>query len=192
MNNNKRSSRFAFYSRGFLWGHALFILKQEVKNKNEEMDSIALPLVMCLSLCACGSRDDTSTGSFASDDEVEETQEPIITTESQAIAAVKNEGYDDYNVAEQAIARKLGFNQFYSPDYGVCEAEQQNDGSWEVTLNGSMSGYNDEYHSDFDTMKFTLTATVTSDGRVRSETVIKKLKIFRCVSRNFLNLKRSL
>lgn len=136
--------------------------------------ALLLALVMCLSLCACGSkRDDADDDDDERDEQVEETAEPAITTESQAISAVKNDGYSDYNITAQAIARKLGFNQFYDPDYGVCEAEQNSDGSWSVTLNGSMSGYTDEYHSEFEKMKFKVTAEVSPDGEVSSTSVVK-------------------
>lgn len=123
--------------------------------------AMILALVMCFSLCACGSGKDTSAGSDYAEDEEYEDRE---LTESEAVDAVKNNVFGGMNLTEQSICRELGFKQFYTPDYGTYDAEQKEDGSWEITLRGSMSGYLDDYHSDFDTKKFELVATAEYSG----------------------------
>ena len=87
-----------------------------------------------------------------------------ITSSSQAINAVKNYNSGTPFSTEQLIAHELGFNNFYSPQYGTSEAYQNDDGSWEVEINGNMSGYVDDYADDFENYKFTIKATVSSDG----------------------------
>lgn len=122
--------------------------------------AVFLTLLMCLTLAACG----TSSGS---EEKETASQKATITSEYQAINAVKNEQFLTGKLAEQRIAGELGFNQFYSPNYGVCDATQDDtDGSWIVTLRGSMSGYTDDYQSDFATFKFELEAKVSADGTV--------------------------
>ena len=89
-----------------------------------------------------------------------------ITTSMQAINVVKNHMAGTFLSTDQRIAGKLGFNNFYSPDYGTSTAEQDEYGDWDVIIKGSMSGYVDEYHQDFETKKFSIRATVSQDGNV--------------------------
>ncbi|MBQ8718747.1 MAG: hypothetical protein IJ112_01115 [Oscillospiraceae bacterium] len=116
----------------------------------KKLTALLLALVMCLSLCACGGGEQSKK---------EEKNEEITST--QAINAVKNNKVGSVNWTEQKIAGALGFKQFASPDYGTTDAEQNSDGSWTVVLKGSMSGYTDDYRSDYDRMKFELEATVS-------------------------------
>ena len=127
--------------------------------------ALLLALVMCLALCACG-------GGGKSQKEEEEDKE---LTSTQAINAVKNNKVGSTNWTEQKIAGALGFKQFAEPEYGTTDAEQNSDGSWTVVLKGSMSGYTDEYRSDFDRMKFELKATVSYvDGKIDVDYVSAK------------------
>ena len=106
--------------------------------------ALLLALVMCLSLCACGSkRDDADDDDDERDEQVEETAEPAITTESQAISAVKNDGYSDYNITAQAIARKLGFNQFLAL---FKHAKPMKDDSYGWFVGDEYSDYNWSYY----------------------------------------------
>lgn len=108
-------------------------------------------------LCACDSG--SSSGSSYS-------SETKITTSSEAISEVKNYMAGTSFSLDQRIAGALGFNNFYEPDYGTSSATQNSDGSWDVVLKGSMSGYVDEYHDDFESYKFEVNATVTESGSV--------------------------
>jgi GGDEF domain-containing protein len=80
----------------------------------------------------------------------------------QAISAVKNYGLG----LDQRIATSLGYKEFHDPDYGTTSATKNEDGSWSVTIKGSMFGYVDEYHSQLENYKFDVSATVTEDGEV--------------------------
>ncbi len=102
------------------------------------------------------SSENNSSSGNTSSDSTENTKKRVIETESQAIQAVKSDSH-----TTKQIARKLGFNNYYSPDYGVCSAYFTSIGEeWRVTLKGSMSGYVDEYHDDFETYQFIYETTV--------------------------------
>ena len=113
---------------------------------------IITPLILAACFWGCDS-DDAS-------DSVE------IITSMQAINAVKNLRAGTPFSTDQKIAGELGFNNFYPPQYGTSTAEQDEYGDWEVEIKGSMSGYTDEYHQDFETKKFSIRATVSQDGNV--------------------------
>ena len=112
--------------------------------------------IMMFILCAagCGS----SSGSGGSNQK--------ITSSSEAISAVKNYLPGTSFSLEQRIAGALGFKNFYDPKYGTSSANQNSDGSWEVTIKGSMTGYVDDYHDDLKSYKFEVSATVSETGRV--------------------------
>ena len=84
------------------------------------------------------------------------------TSEAQVIAEVKNYGLG----LDQRIASSLGYKEFYDPDYGTASATKNDDGSWSVSIKGSMFGYVDDYHSQLENYKFEVSATVTEDGDV--------------------------
>ena len=130
-----------------------------MKTLKKALCLILASLMLCF-LCACGSASNTDYNSNKSDTEK-------ITTSSQAINAVKNYMSGSPFSLEQEIAAALDFNNFYPPDYATSSATQQNDGSWDVTIKGKMSGYVDEYNDDFETYKFEVSATVSESGRVR-------------------------
>ena len=71
-----------------------------------------------------------------------------------------------YNDSYTPFANR-DFKQFYDPDYGTCAATENSDGSWNVTLNGNMTGYTDDFNSKFEIKKFTVTAKVSSNGDFR-------------------------
>lgn len=112
-----------------------------------------LVVVTIFALSACGSSSSTSS-----------TQK--IETSSQAINKVKNYMSGTSFSLEQRIAGALGFNNFYDPQYGTSSATQNSDGSWDVTIKGSMTGYVDEYHDDLESYKFEVSATISETGRV--------------------------
>lgn len=113
-------------------------------------------LLMCtLCFASCGSDSDNGEGSGKQ-----------ITTSSQAISEVKNYMSGTSFSLEQRIAGTLGFNNFYNPQYGTSSATQNSDGSWNVTIKGSMTGYIDEYHDDLESYKFEVSATVSKSGSV--------------------------
>ena len=138
--------------------------EQQIKNLQEEKKNIKntiigiivlalIAVVIIFTIKGCS----TSSGSFSNSGE-------SITSSSQAINAVKNYNSGTPFSTEQLIASELGFNNFYSPEYGTSDATQNEDGSWEVEINGNMSGYVDEYADEFENYKFTIEATVSSEG----------------------------
>ena len=126
-----------------------------------------LALLIIGSFCACGN-ESSGNSSYSVSDYVSK-----IETSSAAIRAVKNYMSGTFLSVEQQIAAKLGFNNFYSPNYGTETAKQNYDGSWDVTLKGKMSGYTDEYHDDFESYKFEVTAEVSEYGTVSNIRVRK-------------------
>lgn len=126
-----------------------------------------LALLIIGSLYACGNGS-SGNSSYSDSDDVSK-----IETSYAAIRAVKNYMSGTFLSVEQQIASKLGFKNFYSPDYGTETATQNYDGSWNVTLKGKMSGYTDEYHDDFESYKFEVTAEVSEYGTVSNIRVKK-------------------
>ncbi len=131
---------------------------KELKNNNKYtiigvVVLVIITIIVVFSFKGCSSSDgkDTSFGE-------------TITSSSQAINAVKNYNSGTPFSTEQLIASELGFNNFYSPNYGTSDATQNEDGSWEVEINGNMSGYVDDYADEFENYKFTIKATVSSSG----------------------------
>ena len=84
-----------------------------------------------------------------------------VYSESQAISLVKNR----YGLNEQ-IARTLGFKTYAPPEYGICSANKDTDGSWNVSLKGNMGGFIDDYRMDLEYYKFEVTASVLETGFV--------------------------
>ena len=131
---------------------------KELKNNNKYtiigvvvLVIIAIIVVFSFKSCSSSDGNDTSFGE-------------TITSSSQAINAVKNYNSGTPFSTEQLIASELGFNNFYSPNYGTSDASKNEDGSWEVEINGNMSGYVDDYADEFENYKFTIKATVSTDG----------------------------
>ena len=120
---------------------------------------VVLIAVVTVSIVLISASNSSSSNSGSSYNSYNDT----VSSESEAINKVKN-----YYFTEDYIAKELGFNSFYSPDYGVCDASQKFDGSWEVKLKGNMSGYIDDYNSEFRNYDFSVTATVSETGSVSS------------------------
>lgn len=112
--------------------------------------ALLLALVMCLSLCACGGGDKSSSEK-KDEDTIESDYDTDELSETKVISAAK----ENWNVVEN-LANKLGFKQYYSPQYGTCTAKEGDDGLWTYTLKGTMSGYVDDYHSDLKSKQFTV------------------------------------
>ena len=121
---------------------------------------LILSLLLTLSFYGCDSNSDGMTDTEAIDTEA-------INTKSDAIEYAKS-------FAKNYIVSELGFKQAYEPDYGVCDATQNSDGSWDVTLRGEMSGYTDEYRSEFETSKFEFSTEVEPDGNYSILSVNRK------------------
>lgn len=117
--------------------------------------SLLLALTMVFALCACG---DANTSS---------AEDKTIKTEEEAINRVKNCQYSSGNYyTEGRIAGSLGFIFYARPDYGVCSATQNEDGSWDVVLKGKMTGSLNETKTDIKTYGFEYKVTISSEGAV--------------------------
>lgn len=110
-----------------------------------------LALLAIGALCSCSSG---SSGNSTYDSDK-------IKYSSEAVKVVK-----EWSYTEREIARELGFNSYYDPEYGTSTASQNEDGSWDVTLKGNMSGYIGDYHDNFETYRFVVTAEVSEHGYV--------------------------
>ena len=126
--------------------------------------SVVMVLLTCI-LCFAGCGNDSSNDGGSSKQ---------ITTPSEAISEVKNFLSGTSLSLKHRIAMELGFNNFYDPQYGTSSATQNSDGSWDVTIKGSMSGYVDEYHNNLKSYKFEVSATVSESGKVSIS--VKKAK----------------
>ncbi len=113
---------------------------------------IMILVVMICSICACAT---SVVGTYE--------ENAIVDCEENAIDTAKHDTWviDD-------IARKLRFKFYHDPIWGTCSAEENYDGSWEVTLKGKMSGYTDDYKEDFATKPFKVTLKVNKEGRTSS------------------------
>lgn len=85
-------------------------------------------------------------------------------TRSQAISYAKNS-----STVQNKIANLYGLKFYYTPDWGIATATKQSNGDWEVVIKGNISGYTDDYKTDYVyDKKFTVTVTVYSFGYVGS------------------------
>jgi roadblock/LC7 domain-containing protein len=83
-------------------------------------------------------------------------------TKSEAISIAK-----ESSTVQNKIAAAYGMKFFYTPDWGTVTATEYSGGSWEVVLKGTISGYTDDYKTDFEyDKKFTAKVTVGSSGYV--------------------------
>ena len=83
-------------------------------------------------------------------------------SESEAISKAKNS-----REVQNKIADKVGFEFYSTPDWGSCTAKKDYNGGYTVTLKGNISGYTDEYKTDFEyDKKFTAKVTVSSTGSI--------------------------
>ena len=85
-------------------------------------------------------------------------------TRSQAISYAKSS-----STVQNKIASLYGLKFYYTPNWGTTTAAKQSNGDWEVLIKGTISGYTDDYKTDFVyNKKFTVTVTVYSFGYVGS------------------------
>ncbi len=105
---------------------------------------IAVALMFSLFSCGVGDNEETVVSGYT------------------AVAIAKNSSY-----VQNQIASKYGLEIFYTPEWGTCTYDSNDSGTWNVTLKGTISGYTDEYKSDFEwDLKFTAYVTVSSKGNV--------------------------
>ena len=112
--------------------------------------------------CCCPSGDSSDTGNddYAYDDNNSNSS----ISESEAISIAKKS-----TKVQNEIANKHRLKFFSTPDWGTCTAEKNAHGDWHVELNGNISGYTDNYKTDFVYGKmFTAIVTVSSSGSVKS------------------------
>ena len=82
-------------------------------------------------------------------------------SESEAISRAKNS-----NEVQNKIADYYDLKFYYKPDWGSSKAVRMNSG-WEVTLKGNISGYTDDYKTDFDyDNTFRVTVFIYDDGDI--------------------------
>lgn len=123
-----------------------------------------LMVAVCLFLvCAnfIGCQENSSNDSDDAADAVADV--PVSISESKAISIAKQSSY-----VQNKIAKEYGMKFFYTPDWGTVTATDQYSG-WEVVLKGTISGYTDDYKSDFIyDKKFTAKVTMSNSGVVSS------------------------
>ena len=113
--------------------------------------SIALVMLICAwCFVGCGS---------------DESKDKGITTAEDAIYKAQTDGVRFCSL-ENEIASALGFKKYDSPNYGTCSALQNSDGSWDVTLKGTMRGSVDDYNETRKTYKFEANVKIKTDGRM--------------------------
>lgn len=153
---------------------AICVKQQNGGFKMKKVLTLCLALCLMLSATACSMPNGSSSDSdydndyssdydsdYGSDYDSDYDYTPSM-SESEAIAAVKN----DSGIA-QKIANLYGLKFFYQPDYGTCTATQNYSGGWSVTLKGTISGYTDDYKTNFSyDNKFTVKASVSDSGYV--------------------------
>lgn len=88
---------------------------------------------------------------------------PSITRE-QAISYAKN----NLNI-QYKIVNLYGLKFYYKPEWGTATATKDRYGDWDVVLKGTISGYADDYKTEFlYKKKFKVEVTVYSSGQVGS------------------------
>lgn len=123
--------------------------------------AIMCVFVVCTVFVGCQSNDSDTNYNYSSYD--------YSLTESKAISIAK-----ESSEVENEIASKYGMKFFYTPDWGTVTATEDSSGDWKVVLKGTISGYTDDYKTDFEyDKKFTATVTVSSSGYVVSVSVSK-------------------
>lgn len=133
-----------------------------MKKRISLLSVFAVCLFMTVAFVGCGKSGNTGEA---------ESKDRTITSDYSAVAAVKNYTFAGRNYVENEIADELNFNNYYDPQYGTTDAEQNDDGSWTVTLKGTMRGYEDEYHKTLKSKQFEVTARIEKEGDMPSVTV---------------------
>lgn len=140
-------------------------MKKEIQCKLKKACTTVLAAicVLTVSLCLWGCESNDSDSSYENKDY--DNNNSVTTSsisKSQAISIAKGS-----SKVQNEIAEYYGMKFFYTPDWGTITASQQYDGDWEVVLKGKISGYTDDYKSNFIYDKtFSAKVTVSSSGYV--------------------------
>ncbi len=113
--------------------------------------SVMTMSIFTLSGCSENNSSDSSSSSS-----------PKILTSSDAIKTIQTMRGLEYKVG----LSKPVYKSYNPPVFGTCTADKRPDGSWDVVLNGTMTGYTDDYKDEFHKKRFTATAIVEEDGTV--------------------------
>lgn len=123
------------------------------------MKKISLCLLITLLLIPCwGCSANKSVDTY--DTYTYMTTEKMITM-SEAIQLAQDDDFVGYSIAN------LYFLKHYSISWGTCTAELTEDGNWTVKLKGNVSGYTDDYKTNYKSREsFSATVEVSSKGYV--------------------------
>lgn len=135
---------------------------------------VLLVVLLVVAIATVPSSETNSTPSNStSDTEVENTdKESVVHSGSEAIVAAKKYVANNSGYLEQQIADECNFKNFYHPTYATYD-DFAHISSWSVHVKGNISGYTDDYATDFKQYKFEVILSVSEDGSV-SLTSIKK------------------
>lgn len=117
--------------------------------------------MICLLLCLCACGDSTEP-----EEDSTEQKTNTISSEYEAINMVMNSGYGSRFDLTHRIGACLNFTRFSNPAYGSKKAVKLDDGTWDVTIKGSMTGSTDEYATNIETKKFEVKAHIDESGKV--------------------------
>ncbi len=129
---------------------------------------IVLVISVCMFLCSCENSKDENSKSA----QEEQEKEVIIETKQDAIDYVMDtpefydnremKSCDDCSVKERLI-EDCRFVSYYEPEITACEVENEYNRGYLVIIKGKISGYVDEYETDFRTMKFAIPAAIVKE-----------------------------
>lgn len=150
-----------------------FIFKIEAFPRNTIKRILVLVLAVACLGCSiwgfvdCSNNNYNYDSSYDSDYSGGSTTTSI--TRSQAISYAKSS-----STVQNKIANLYGLKFYYTPNWGTTTATKQSNGDWEVVIKGTISGYTDDYKTDYvSDKKFTVTVTVYSFGYVGSAYALK-------------------
>lgn len=128
------------------------------KKATKRIVSILCTIVLILSLISCSS------------DPVEDYENNEEVSSSTAIYLAQKS-----TKVQNAIADLYGLKTFYEPNWGNCTYKADFDSyCWEITLKGNISGYTDDYRTNFvHDKKFSAIVIVTAKGNIQSVTAKK-------------------
>ena len=131
---------------------------------------LSLLLILAILSCGClmGCDDTSSDDNYNSNNNNSSNSKPPASnsiTEAQAISIAKNS-----STVHNAIAREHYLKFYSTPNWGTVSSGRFGSG-WQVSLQGTISGYTDDYKSNYKSAKFTVTVNVDSDGFVTVQNV---------------------
>ena len=122
--------------------------------------SLLLFILLTVSLMACSNNNNSDIYTDTDEKEYMPVTEKKEITQSEAISLAKNDDTVNYFIGF------TNFLEFYSISWGTCTAERNDDG-WTVYLKGNVSGYTDEYKTNYKSKeKFSIKVKVSFDGYV--------------------------